>query len=345
MTSGPTKQPNGLGWVSTRALALVAVAVSLGGCAGGIGDVSPGLLADASATDQSAAPANAEPNPAVSADPKLAAEAELQKATIYWGQKYSKSPTELEPALSYAKNLRAIGEKRQALQVLQASSVYHGADKGLAAEYGKLALELDQTAVAKRMLAVADDPTAPDWKVVSARGTAEAKLGNYKDAIPLFERALALNPGHPSLQNNLALAYTMNGDASKAEGLLRQASAAQGANAKVKQNLALVLGLQGKYDEATKVGSENIAADGAKSNTQLIRNIVRLDPKAMPQATPQMALQPKLPANTAAIVETAGWKPVIGPEVTDAQKSWVPQVAAATGPQPTPIQAKTSPAR
>jgi len=40
---------------------------------------------------------------------------DLLQATDYWGKAYAKSPRELEPALNYARNLKAMGEKRRAL--------------------------------------------------------------------------------------------------------------------------------------------------------------------------------------------------------------------------------------
>jgi Flp pilus assembly protein TadD len=55
-----------------------------------------------------------------------------------------------------------MGERQQALSVLQHSAQVHGQNKELASEYGRLALELDQVSLAKSMLAVADDPTRPD---------------------------------------------------------------------------------------------------------------------------------------------------------------------------------------
>jgi Flp pilus assembly protein TadD len=53
--------------------------------------------------------------------------------------------------------------------------------------------------------------------------------------------------------SNLALAYAMDGQAQKAEPLLRQATVGDAGEPRVRQNLALILRLQGKTDEATRV--------------------------------------------------------------------------------------------
>lgn len=231
---------------------------------------------------------------------------DLQKATSYWGQEYSKNPQDLQKGLNYARNLKALGDKKRAAAVLQQISMFHSMNRELNSELGRLAVELDQLALAKKMLEAADDPSKPDWRVISARGTVMAKEGNSSEAIGYFERALALAPNQPSVMNNLALAYAMNGQADKAEGLLRTANVTGPEANKVRQNLALVLGLQGKYDEATQVGSEIAGQSTASANTDLLKRIVKLEPKAMTQpGAPATAWSTSVAA--AAPAKDQGW--------------------------------------
>ena len=279
-------QKRGFGLATARGLARglagLTATLMLGACAQSTSDLLPMQIADKqqkSEDDKSAVPQN-----------------ELQKATTYWGQEYAKKPSDLKSALNYARNLRALGEKQKALEVMQHASSFHDGDKELAGEYGRLALDLDQVNVAARMLELADDPAKPDWKVISARGTVLAKQGQYKQAIPYYERALSLSPNQPSVLNNLAMAHAMGGDPKQAEELLRQASATPNVDgAKMKQNLALVLGLQGRYDEAKSLSAGSPTALAAAQNVDMVRNIVKLDPKAAPVA-PASALA-KAPAN------------------------------------------------
>lgn len=234
---------------------------------------------------ESAAPAAKQP-PAAQA-PTGGISDDLLKAADYWGQVYAKSPRDLQAALNYARNLKAMGEKRRALAVLQQASIYHGESRELASEYGRLALDLDQVNVAKQLLAIADDPAKPDWRVVSARGAALAKEGNYNEAIPYFERALSLSHDQPSVLSNLALAYAMNGEPGKAESMLRQAAAVDSSSPRIRQNLALVLGLQGKYDEAKLVAARDIPMSNASENSEYLRQVVKLEPKSVPNSTPE----------------------------------------------------------
>ncbi len=215
---------------------------------------------------------------------------ELMKATDYWRKEYMKGPKNKDAALNYARNLKALGQKQQALSVLQHAANFHSRDTEVASEYGRLALDLDQVSVAKRLLSVADDPTRPDWRVISARGTVLAKEGQYDAALGLYQRALELSPGEASVLNNIALAYMMNGDSKSAETILRQAIVKGGPHAsKAKQNLALALGVQGKYGEATSVGASAISRIHAAANADYLKKLVNLAPTANPALATQSA--------------------------------------------------------
>ena len=155
---------------------------------------------------------------------------ELAKATEYWGKAHAEKPADATAAMNYAKNLKAMGQKQQALVIMQEAHRHNPSDRHVNSEYGRLALEFDQISTAQKLLEQADDPVNPDWKIVSARGTVLAKQEKFAEAIPQFEKALALSKDQPSVMNNLALAYVLNGEAPKAEAMLRQASAQHGAN-------------------------------------------------------------------------------------------------------------------
>ena len=178
-----------------------------------------------------------------------------------------------------------MGEKQQALAVLQQASVYHGTNRTLNAEYGRLALEFDQVSLAQKLLEQADDPANPDWRVISARGTVLAKQGVYKDAIAYYQRALTVAPNEASILNNLAMAHVALGEPDKAEPLLKRAAAAAGHDGRVNQNLALALGLQGKYDEAKVAAARDMSADSAAANVDSVRSLVNIEPKPLMTGT------------------------------------------------------------
>lgn len=278
------------GTVAVRAQSLLAV-------------VAAGLLAGACASGDSVASLDSFLGPPQQAAGGEAAggaaeaarsRSELDRALAYWSEEHKKKPADVKVSLAYAKNLKAAGHKEQAFQILQGASIIHGDNRELASEMGRLALEFDQVGVAEKLLAMADDPTKPDWRLISARGTVLAKQSRYADAIPFFERALQLSPNQASVMNNLAMAHAANGDPAKAEEILRRARA--GSNEpKIAQNLALVLGLQGKHDEARTATANVVPAATAAADAEYIRRMVN-SPGAPAQASAAVATRPQAPA-------------------------------------------------
>ncbi len=219
----------------------VALTLSLGACAQG-NNLDLGLLGD---EQKSVDIATASTGPQT--------QAELQKATEYWGKKSAENPRDGKAALNYARNLKALGRKKMAFSTLQGAYMFNSSDREFLSEYGRLALEYGQVSTADALLTRADDPAKPDWRVISARGTVRAKQGRYKEAIEYFERARSIEPQRASLANNLAMAYTMNGEAERGERLLLEAKQMGSQDERIDQNLALVMDLQGKKASAGPV--------------------------------------------------------------------------------------------
>jgi Flp pilus assembly protein TadD len=246
---------NGRGLMAPVARAgVLAAALALGACAQG---EAPGLTLGAGEEPKSTDIATASAGPS--------GQAELDRATSYWGDQHAKNPRDGKAALAYARNLKALGRKSQALSVMQASYMFNGDNREFLSEYGRLALDAGQVSTAAELLARADDPGKPDWRVTSARGTVLAKQGRYKEAISYFEEARKLAPGQASVLNNLAMALTMDGQAARGEELLRQARQAGGSDPRVRQNLALVLELQGKADEARRLEADGEARPASEA--------------------------------------------------------------------------------
>jgi Flp pilus assembly protein TadD len=302
-------------------VALVGAGMLLAGCGGlTLPDAASLMEPVKTATDA---------KPTAPADPQ----AELAKATQHWGQEFAKNPNNPKIALNYAKNLKAMGHKQQALAVLQHAAVHGGDNRELASEYGRLALDLGQVALAERLLKQADDPTKPDWRVISAQGTALAKQGRHREAQPYFERALALSPNNPSVMNNLAMAYALDGQAAKAEALLRQAAALPDANPRVHQNLALVLGLQGKFDESKQLSVATLPPDKAEQNNQYLRKMVDVRPVPATTVTrKQPAVEPAQVAKATAKDLKTQPREAVKKEITT--NTWSTEVARNEAPVP-----------
>ncbi len=176
-------------------------------------------------------------------------------------------------AIRKARDLRTAGKKSEALELLDKSA---GADKdrALIGERGLLALELGQIEKAVALLARAQNPTKPDWRMQSAYGAALSAAGRQKEAQHQFSAALAAAPGQPSILNNLALSYALEGRKDEAEKTLRQA-AAQTSDPQARQNLALVLGLNGKTGEASAITQATLPPEKANENLAYFEKLGR----------------------------------------------------------------------
>jgi Flp pilus assembly protein TadD len=159
--------------------------------------------------------------------------------------------------------------------VLEIAAKAKPADRQLALERGLLALELGDAAAAETHLRAAHDPKAPDWRLHSALGAALASGGRQAEAQAQFAKALALAPDHPSVLNNLALSYALDGKTAEAEKVLRKASnlEAMTDGSRLEQNLALVLGLSGKYAEARAAAQARLPAAEASDNVAYLKKL------------------------------------------------------------------------
>ena len=158
-------------------------------------------------------------------------------------------------ALAHARELRASNAKPEALAVLDRAAAAKPGDRRLQLERGLLALELGDAAKAEKLLRQAHDPKAPDWRLHSALGAALASRGKQQEAQVELAKALALAPDQPSVLNNLALSYALDGKVARSRAAAAQGrSAAPARTPQMQENLALVLGLRGSYDEARSAG-------------------------------------------------------------------------------------------
>jgi Flp pilus assembly protein TadD len=271
------------------------------------------ILAAVSASLLLSACASGGGNPLLSADEPLqprpatevaAPQSELHKATMYWGKQHADNPRDPRAAVNYARNLKAMGSKKEALVILQEAHRHNTTDREINSEYGRLALEHDQLSTAQKLLEHADDPMKPDWRVISARGTVLAKQNKNAEAIPFFQRAHDIAPEQSTVLNNLAMAHAMNGQADKAESLLRQAAEKNSGDPRIAQNLALVLGLQGKHEEAKTASGNSLPADATSHNTDVVRQMVQNDaPRDPVAAAPASSVAAK--KSTASITKPA----------------------------------------
>ena len=185
------------------------------------------------------------------------------------------NPADGAAAIAYARALRALDQKPQALAVLQQATIRIPKNLELMAAYGKALADVGRYGEAAEVLGRAHLPERPDWRILSAQGAVADQTGDHALAQRYYDASLKIAPGEPETLSNLGLSYALSKRLGEAEPLLRQAAAHPRADARVRQNLALVLGLQGKFGEAEEVLRRDLTPAEASANLAAMKGVVR----------------------------------------------------------------------
>jgi Flp pilus assembly protein TadD len=188
-------------------------------------------------------------------------------------ERYNANPGDARTAMAYARVLRATDQTSQASAVLQQAALRNPRDTVILGAYGKSLVEIGRFREAIDVLANAHTPAAPDWRILSAQGSASAQLGEQTRAQGFYEAALKIRPNEPSLLSNLGLSYALSRNLDQAEQTLRLAAEQPGADTRVRANLALVLGLKGRFADAETVLRRDMSPEEAAANVASLRKL------------------------------------------------------------------------
>jgi Flp pilus assembly protein TadD len=189
-----------------------------------------------------------------------------------WGKRYDANPNDRTTALNYARALRNLDQRAQAVAVLQQAAIRAPRDMEILGAYGRALSDVGRFKEAAEVLAGAHLPERPDWRILSAQGTVADQLGDHAAAQRYYEEALKIVPGEPSVMSNLGLSYALAKRLPDAERTLRQASEHPRADGRVRQNLALVLGLEGKFGEAEGILRKDMPPGEASANLAFLKH-------------------------------------------------------------------------
>ncbi|MDE2383900.1 MAG: tetratricopeptide repeat protein [Alphaproteobacteria bacterium] len=246
---------------------LVALAVLAGGCTNTQSKLDGDPMATGS-TSPAAAPGTAQGNAAGPAPSYL--------KTRELAQAWSLHPGDSTIGLQYADALGKLGQPGPQADVLKAVSVAHPGDTQLQARIGKELLAANRAGEAATVLERAVASPGADWKTYSALGSAYDQQGQYEMARSQYNKALGLQPGALSVQNNLAMSFALQGKLPEAEKILRSAMAQPDApkQPRIRQNLALVVGLEGRFDEARQIASADLPPDQVEANLAYLQQML-----------------------------------------------------------------------
>ena len=201
-------------------------------------------------------------------------EADWRKELAVWGPRYKANTGDPKAAMAYARALRAIGQRAQAVAVLQQASIRNPHDMKLLGAYGRALADAGRLPEALDVLNRAHTPDNPDWRILNAQGAVLDQMGRHKEAQRYYASALNIVPNEPSVLSNLGLSYALQKNLKRAERTLRKAAAQPNARPKVRQNLALIVGLEGRFAEAEKIARADLPPDQAEANVAYLRKML-----------------------------------------------------------------------
>ncbi len=202
------------------------------------------------------------------------AEADWRREAEAQGARYRADPRDAQAALAYAQALRALGQRTQAVSVLQQASMQDPNNMTLLGAYGRALADVGNYTQALDVLSRAHTPDQPDWRILSAQGAVFDQMGRHQDAQRYYSSALKIVPDEPSVLSNLGLSYALAKELPRAETTLRRAVERPGADLRVRQNLALVVGLQGRFAEAETIARADLPPEEAAANVAYLKQML-----------------------------------------------------------------------
>jgi Flp pilus assembly protein TadD len=189
-------------------------------------------------------------------------------------ERHRANPNDVEAALQYGRALRAIGQKSQAVAVLEQATAANPGNTALLAGYGRALADNGNFQQAFDVLGRSHSPEDPDWRILSVQGASLDQLGRFEEARQYYSSALKLAPDEPTVLCNLGLSYVLSKDLPKAEETLRRAHNLAASDQRIRANLAMVVGLQGRTAEAEGIAKADLPPAEASANVASLKRLL-----------------------------------------------------------------------
>jgi Flp pilus assembly protein TadD len=199
---------------------------------------------------------------------------DMRAAVDQLGQRYERNPGEKHTSLAYARALRSLDQRAQAVAVLQTAAIKAPTDSEILTAYGKALADAGRFKEAMDVLGRAHTPDRPNWRVLSTQGAILDQIGEHAAARQYYENALKIAPGEPTVLSNLGLSHALSKDLSQAEAVMAQAAAHPSADPRVRANYALVLALLGRFSESEAMARKDLSPDDAAANISYVRSMM-----------------------------------------------------------------------
>ena len=143
---------------------------------------------------------------------------------------------------------------------------------------GAVLLVMDRPEEAIQQYNHALDLDPQDARAINGQGIGYELLGHTKKAQAAYRAAMELDPSNSKFENNYALSLTLDGQGHEGVHIFERLARSPNATPRVRQNLALAYGLSGDMSKARQVGRMDLSDAMVKTNLNYIRAIKGMQP-------------------------------------------------------------------
>jgi Flp pilus assembly protein TadD len=134
---------------------------------------------------------------------------------------------------------------------------------------------------------------AAAWKTQNTYGSEMARKGFWREALFRYEKAAALHPDNPEIQNNLGVAYESIGETSRALTAYKKALELAPQDAKIKRNYARFAEYYTSVQRASSLPAPSVSASAAAATVPAgTPSVPAGTPAPPPVLTPAPAPEP-----------------------------------------------------
>ncbi len=250
----------------SAAIALVALSLLVGGCAGFEAGGAKGRLGSADTKYVQA----------MRMADSVRAGGDLASASVFYSRAHEVDPSQAAPLIGLAETATALGSTEKALELWHEAITRSGNDGPIRRKYAGLLLKSGRPEQALEAYREALALDSSDGKALNGIAVSLDLLGRPDESHEAYTRALALAPHDAGVRSNFALSKALAGEHDEAVALLTQLAEEPSADARTRQNLALALAMKGQIADAARTASRDLSEAELRKVMALYRSLAKL---------------------------------------------------------------------
>ncbi len=172
-------------------------------------------------------------------------------------------PDDVRSLTGQARNLRVLGQPKEAIKSLRQSIERLGEKPDLMLELGKAQIAASLLEDARESLEKTAAIDAKNWETHATLAILLDRMGEFVRADASYRRALELSPNNAGVLNNRALSLAQTGRLDDAFALLQKVVNGENSFTQARQNLAMLYAIKGDFKTAERLAKEDLPPEVA----------------------------------------------------------------------------------